>query len=66
MNIALFINDDVLIDNVNLRYCNRSNKVDVYARGIYITSIDPNYYKLELSYHYEDLNTYIYKLVKRV
>lgn len=65
MKLALFINDDVLIDDVNLRYCNRSNKVDVYARGIYITSIDPNYYKLELYHHYKELNTYIYKLINR-
>lgn len=66
MKLAIFINDDVLIDDVNLRYCNRSNKVDVYVRDVYIASIDPVNYKLELSHHCEDLNTYIYKLVKRV
>ncbi|WP_300382389.1 hypothetical protein [Clostridium sp.] len=66
INLSLFINDDVLINDVNLRYCNRSNKVKIYTDNVYVASIGPSEYKIEFSNHYKDINTYIYKLVKRV
>lgn len=65
MQLSLFINEGIIIPNVNFIYDNEDNAVDVYKDGIYITTIRPNEYRLELSHYHERINIYSYKIVRR-
>lgn len=64
MQLGLFINEGIVIPDVNFIYDNESNAVDVYKDGIYITTIHEEY-RLELYHCYERANIYSYKAVKR-
>lgn len=66
MELGVFINEDVFIPHVNFIYDPKYKDIDIYHRGTYLSSINPDKYKLELcDYYQEEYSSYSYRLVKR-